>query len=78
MCECMSFPQGSNKVLLTYLITYLLTYSIVAQVVCDHEHKVMSVAAGWSGRVHDAQLFANLSIKARLEVKHSFHTGRDV
>ena len=26
MCECMSFPQGSNKVLLTYLITYLLTY----------------------------------------------------
>ena len=21
MCECMSFPQGSNKVLLTYLLT---------------------------------------------------------
>ena len=24
MCECMSFPRGSNKVILTYLLTYLL------------------------------------------------------
>ena len=28
MCECMSFPRGSNKVLLTYLLTYLLTSCI--------------------------------------------------
>ena len=26
MCECMSFPQRSNKLLLTYLLSYLLAY----------------------------------------------------
>ena len=37
-------------------------YSIVAQVVCDHEYKVMSVTAGWPGRVHEARVFVNSSI----------------
>ncbi|CAC5383669.1 unnamed protein product [Mytilus coruscus] len=30
-------------------------HSIVAQVVCDHEMKFMSVNTGWPGSVHDAQ-----------------------
>ena len=37
-------------------------YSIVAQVVCDHEYKVLSVVAGWPGRVHDARVFTNFSL----------------
>ena len=40
-------------------------YSIVAQVVCDHEYKVLSVVAGWPGRVHDARVFTNSSIYAK-------------
>jgi len=34
-------------------------YLIVAQVVCDHEYKVMNIAAGWPGRVHDARVLVN-------------------
>ena len=37
-------------------------YSIVAQVVCDHEYRVLNIAAGWPGRVHDARVFANSSV----------------
>ena len=37
-------------------------YSLVAQVICDHEYRVMSVTAGWPGRVHDARVFVNSAI----------------
>ena len=42
-------------------------YSIVAQVVCDHEYRVMSICAGWPGRVHDARVLANSSIYSKGE-----------
>ena len=29
-------------------------YLIVVQVMCDHEYKVMNIAAGWPGRVHES------------------------
>ncbi|CAC5422474.1 unnamed protein product [Mytilus coruscus] len=41
-------------------------HSIVAQVVCDHEMKFMSVNTGWPGSVHDARVFRNSKIGKRI------------
>ena len=34
----------------------------MAHVVCDHEYNVLSITAGWPGRVHDDRVFTNSSI----------------
>lgn len=34
-------------------------YSIVMQAVVDHQHQFWDVNIGWSGRIHDARIFAN-------------------
>ncbi|CAC5404755.1 unnamed protein product [Mytilus coruscus] len=41
-------------------------HSTVAQVVCDHEMKFMSVNTGWPGSVHDARVFRNSKIGKRI------------
>ncbi|CAG2239421.1 unnamed protein product [Mytilus edulis] len=41
-------------------------HSIVAQVVCDHEMKFMSVNTGWPGSVYDARFFRNYKIGKRI------------
>ena len=41
-------------------------HSIVAQVVCDHEIRFISVNAGWPGSVHDAHVYRNTKIGKRI------------
>lgn len=41
-------------------------HSIVAQVVCDHEMRFISVSAGWAGSVHDACVYRNSKIGKRI------------
>ena len=42
-------------------------YSIVGQVMCNHEYKVMNIAAGWPGRMDDARVLTNSSIYTKRE-----------
>jgi hypothetical protein len=41
-------------------------HGIVAQVVCDHEMRFISVNAGWPGSVHDARVYRNSKIGKRI------------
>ncbi|XP_013409304.1 protein ANTAGONIST OF LIKE HETEROCHROMATIN PROTEIN 1 [Lingula anatina] len=42
-------------------------YSLVAQVVCDHETRVLDVVVGWPGSVHDARVLANSNVYRKAE-----------
>ena len=41
--------------------------SIIMQGICDHERRFTDVYTGWPGSVHDARVFENSDIKARIE-----------
>lgn len=41
-------------------------HSIVAQLICDHTMKFMSVNVGWPGSVHDARVFRTSRVGRRI------------